>query len=158
MTGKYEIDVYDNRVAYHLEIKRNITVIQGNSATGKTELVRLISDYNRGGRSSGITLRCEKECVALNALDWKFYLQASRDKIFFVDENNAFVKTKEFAEIVNSSDNYFVLIYRDSLPQLPYSVEEIYGMREGRDSQKYVGIKRVYNELYRLYSFRTGVL
>ena len=156
MVGKYSIDIYDNRVAYHLEVKRNITIIQGNSATGKTELVRMISDYNRGGISSGITLICEKECIALNVLDWKSYLLSAHDKIFFIDENSAFVKTKEFAEIVMTSDNYFVLIYRDSLPQLSYSVEEIYGMRENRESQKYVGVKRTYNELYKLYNLTSS--
>jgi hypothetical protein len=32
MTGKYDIEVYNNRVHYFLTVKRNITVIQGNSA------------------------------------------------------------------------------------------------------------------------------
>ena len=37
MTGKYDIEIYNKRVHYHLTVKRNITVIQGDSATGKTE-------------------------------------------------------------------------------------------------------------------------
>ena len=45
MTGKYDIEIYNKRVHYHLTVKRNITVIQGDSATGKTELLRMISDY-----------------------------------------------------------------------------------------------------------------
>ena len=32
MTGKYDIEVYNNRVHYFLTVKRNITVIQGNNA------------------------------------------------------------------------------------------------------------------------------
>ena len=43
MTGKYDIEIYNKRVHYHLTVKRNITVIQGDSATGKTELLRMIS-------------------------------------------------------------------------------------------------------------------
>ena len=47
MTGKYDIEIYNKRVHYHLTVKRNITVIQGDSATGKTELLRMISDYEK---------------------------------------------------------------------------------------------------------------
>ncbi len=152
MIGKYRIEVYDNHISYKFEVKRNITVIQGNSASGKTELVRLISDYNRSGASSGVTLLCEKECVALNVMDWENYIRQAHEKIIFIDENNTYVKTQRFAEAVQYSDNYFVLIYRDSLHQLSYSVDEIYGIREARDSQKYVNIRPVYNELYKLYN------
>ena len=42
MTGKYDIEIYNKRVHYHLTVKRNITVIQGDSATGKTELLRMM--------------------------------------------------------------------------------------------------------------------
>ena len=44
MVGKYEIEVYNNKVHYFLTIKRNITILQGDSATGKTELIRLIQE------------------------------------------------------------------------------------------------------------------
>lgn len=157
MRGKYQIEVYDKYVAYRFEVRRNITVIQGDSGTGKTQLIRLISDYNRGGTSSGVVLRCEKECIALNVLDWEAYLRTAHEKIIFVDENSAFIRSKTFAEIVNYSDNYYVLIYRDSLPQLSYSIQEIYGMRESRDSQKYVHVGRVYNELYPLYNLKPPI-
>lgn len=152
MVGKYTIEVSNNRVTFFLEIKRNITIIQGNSGTGKTTLIRLLSDYNRLGPSSGVSVKCDKECIALIPTDWKQYIDSSHDKIIFLDENNSFIHSKEFAEAVSHSDNYYVLIIRDSLPQLSYSIEEIYGMRENRDSQKYVKAKHVYNEIYKLYN------
>ena len=31
LVGKYDIKIYDNKVHYHLIVKRNITIIQGNS-------------------------------------------------------------------------------------------------------------------------------
>lgn len=52
MVGKYDIKVYNNRVSYHFVIKRNITIIQGDSGTGKTSLFNLISDYNQSGRGT----------------------------------------------------------------------------------------------------------
>lgn len=156
MVGKYKIEVSNNRVTFFLEVKRNITIIQGDSGTGKTTLIRLLSDYNRLGTSSGVSVKCDKECVALIPTDWEHYIETSHDKIIFLDENNSFIHSKDFAEAVSHSDNYFVLIVRDSLPQLSYSIEEIYGMRENRDSQKYINAKHVYNETYKLYNIENN--
>ncbi len=60
MVGKYSIEVYNKKVHYFLTVKRNITILRGNSASGKTELIRLIGDYEANGSSSGITIKCEK--------------------------------------------------------------------------------------------------
>lgn len=50
---------------------------------------------------------------------------------------------------MKDSDNYFVIVTREDLPNLPYSVDEIYGIHT---SGKYHDLKRTYNELYRIYS------
>ncbi|SFC65478.1 hypothetical protein SAMN02910398_02793 [Butyrivibrio sp. YAB3001] len=39
MVGKYDIEVYNNKAHYFLTVKRNITILQGDSASGKTELI-----------------------------------------------------------------------------------------------------------------------
>ena len=57
------------------------------------------------------------------------------------------MKSEDFAIHVKNSDNYFVIVTRDDLQNLPYSVKEIYGIRE---SGKYAGLKQVYNEFYQL--------
>ena len=147
MKGKYDIVLYNNKVHYYLTVERNITVLRGDSASGKSELIRLLDQYNSNPRSSGITLICEKECIVLNEGNWLLFMKTFRDRIFFIDEGNAFLRTKDFADSVKRADNYFVIISRESFPQLPYSVDEIYGLREG----KYREAKRVYNEMYRLY-------
>ena len=79
-------------------------------------------------------------------------LAGYHDRIIFIDERNAFLRSKRFAASVKGADNYFVIIYRDSLYELPYSIEEISGLRETRDSQKYRNPRRVYNEQYYLYT------
>ena len=154
MTGKYDIEIYNKRVHYHLTVKRNITVIQGDSATGKTELLRMISDYENNGISSGITKICEKRCVVIENASWKERLATLQQCIIFIDEGAPFLRNKEFTRMVKGSDNYFVLVTRDSLEHLPYSIEEIYGMRQERDSQKYQNAKRIYNETYQLYNLQ----
>ena len=154
MTGKYDIEIYNKRVHYHLTVKRNITVIQGDSATGKTELLRMISDYENNGISSGITKICEKRCVVIENASWKERLATLQQCIIFIDEGAPFLRSKEFTRMVKGNDNYFVLVTRDSLEHLPYSIEEIYGMRQERDSQKYQNAKRIYNETYQLYNLQ----
>ena len=42
MKGKYKVVVKNNRLHYEFEIKRNITIIRGDSATGKTTLINML--------------------------------------------------------------------------------------------------------------------
>ncbi len=152
MVGQYEIIIYNNKIQYRLNIKRNITLLRGNSGTGKSELIRLIGQYNSNRVSSGITIKSEKQCNVLTEENWKLFIESYTERIFFIDEGNSFLRTKAFAETIKNSDNYYVIVSRENLPHLPYSIEEIYGLREGKDSGKYVVPKRVYNEMYRIYS------
>lgn len=149
MKGKHRIVVQNNRLHYEFEIKRNITVIQGNSATGKTTLINMLRQAENLGASSGIDVICDVQCGILEGRNWKLILENSPGKIFFIDEENAFINTEEFAVSVRGSDNYFVLVTRENLYNLPYSVEEIYGLHA---SGKYHDTKRVYQQIYQIYS------
>ena len=82
MVGKYEIEIYNNRVHYFLTVKRNITILQGNSATGKTELIRLLQEHEANGVSSGITLQCDVRCTVLGTVDWELRLGALKKALF----------------------------------------------------------------------------
>ena len=81
MLGRYEIRIYNKRVHYHFTIKRNITVIQGDSATGKTELVRMIADYENNKESSGITLICSRPCVVIASANPLLFKKAAPSSI-----------------------------------------------------------------------------
>lgn len=65
MKGKHRITVQNKRIRYDFEIKRNITIIRGDSATGKTALVDMIREYYENGAESGVELKCDKTCVVL---------------------------------------------------------------------------------------------
>lgn len=152
MVGKYDIEISNNKVHYFLTVKRNITILKGNSATGKTELIRLISEYEANGNSSGISLKCDKKCSVLTNIAWELRLSSMSQTIIFIDETADFIKTKRFAELVKGSDNYFVIVTRDDLSQLPYSIDEIYGLTNVSSTSKYKAYKKVYNEMYKLYN------
>ena len=129
MKGKYRIIVENKKIRYDFEIKRNITIIKGDSATGKTTLADMIAEYEENGADSGIRLTCDRECHILQGRYWKVLLAEMKNSIIFIDEGNKFVSSVEFAEEVKRSDNYFVIITREALETLPYSVDEIYGIR-----------------------------
>lgn len=147
MKGTHRIVIQNKRVRYDFEIKRNITVIRGDSATGKTTLVDMVREYYENGTASGVELHCEKECTVLEGRAWKSELGMMKDSIVFIDEDNAFVTTVLFASEIQKTDNYYVIVAREGSPSLTYSVEEIYGIR---NSGKYGSLKRTYNEFYRI--------
>lgn len=124
MKGKYRIVVQNNRLRYELTVRRNITIVRGDSATGKTTLINLIDQAAALGEGSGVEVTCDRPCRTLRGNDWNLILPNLHEQIIFLDEENKFVKSQEFASAVKSSDNYFVIITREDLPNLPYSVEE----------------------------------
>ncbi len=149
MKGKHKIVVKNNRLQYEFVIKRNITIIQGDSATGKTTLINMLRQAENLGESSGIDVISDVPCKILEGSNWKIILENSVGNIFFTDEENSFVNTEEFASVVKESDNYFVLITRENLYNLPYSVDEIYGLHE---SGKYNDTRKIYQQMYHIYS------
>lgn len=152
MKGKYRVVVSTKRLKYEFEIRRNITIIRGDSATGKTTLIDMIRDYVNNPSGTPVKLVCDKDCHVLEGALWKEQLSGIEDSIVFIDEGNEFIKTEEFAKEIQKTDNYYVIASRESLPALPYSVEEIYGIRT---SGKYGTLKQSYHEFYRLYGAET---
>ena len=146
MRGTHRIIVQNKRIRYDFEIKRNITIIRGDSATGKTTLVDMIREHFENGSASAVDLICDKECAVLDGRTWAGQLSMMKDSIVFIDEGNEFVMSDDFAAAIQETDNYYVIVTREGVPSLPYSVEEICGIR---NSGKYGTLKRTYNELYR---------
>jgi len=148
MRDKHRIIVQNKKIKYDFEVRRNITIICGDSATGKAALVDMIREYYENGADSGVELQCDKSCAVLEGRNWRLQLSAIQDSIVFIDEGNVFVSSKDFASAIQETDNYYVIVTREGLETLPYSVNEIYGIR---DSGKYGYLKQTYNELYQLY-------
>ncbi|MBQ9199084.1 MAG: translation initiation factor 2 [Lachnospiraceae bacterium] len=149
MKGSYEVTVYNKDIHYKFTIKRNITVIRGDSATGKTKLFNLIRDYDDVGNSSGIILQCQKRCTVLSGANWKAALSGINDSIVFIDEQSSFINSVEFSDTIKCSNNYFVIITREKLAMLPYSVEEVYGIYS---SGKYTNIKNEFSDKEKIFN------
>ena len=148
MKSSHRVIVESRKVKYDFVIRRNITILTGDSGTGKTVLIDLIRDYRRYGSDSGVFLSCDCECRTIDNEDWERQIEEISGSIIFIDEGNRFLTSKKFAMLVQNSDNYFVIATREKLPMLPYSVQEIYGFRK---SGKFHEAKQKYNEIYHLY-------
>ena len=146
MKGTYTVQVRSKKLQFSLTLERNLTVIRGDSGTGKTTLIGMIQDYETLGPQSGVSIACPKPCRVLEGPDWETRLAGIRDTIVFIDEGNAFMHSQQFAHAIQKTDNYYVLITRESLYQLPYSVEAVLTLKNTTSRKK-----RTYNKAYPYY-------
>ena len=91
MKGSHRIVIESARLKYEFVIRRNLTIIQGDSATGKTTLMDLLSDYRRG--NAPIRLESDVPCEVFSGGGerWRAMLELIRDSIVFIDEGNRFI-------------------------------------------------------------------
>ena len=148
MRGKHHLIVQSRYLKYEMDFCRNITVIQGDSATGKTTLVDMIREYNLNGNDTGISVQSDLPCRVLEGMNWEEDLDRIQGCLVFIDEGNRFVASENFARKIQGTDNYYVIVTRESMDNLPYSVTEIYGIRS---SGKYASLTPVYHQMYRIY-------
>ena len=145
MKGSYKVKVSRRRgTTFEFTVRRNITIVRGDSGTGKTTLYDMVADYTRLGDRSGVTVQCGRPCVALTDIDWRNQLAGIAGSIVFIDEGMEDLPSECFASAVGESDNYYVIFTRSELPCLPYSVNEIYRIKT---SGKFHSLVPMYKEL-----------
>lgn len=154
MTGGFLFKLTTLRLEYEFRVRRKIMRIVGDSAAGKSELVRELS--NARNPKSGVNVNCKYSCMVLTDsffqqikedifnmcqkiknhdsqafADAMRGLLARNDNIlFFADEDFSDMGTGEFALFCKFTDSFFVLFCRDTLDKLPYSYTEIYTIRK----------------------------
>lgn len=136
LRGKFDIVIQNRQATYKFTLKRNITILQGDSAVGKSFLITLINRYNTV-KNSGISVYIKSSLgISADLGEMTYDIWKNRNivenRIYFIEETQDFIKEDEFAEFLAETGIYVVLITRDSIPSLPYSVCEIYSI-ETRD-------------------------
>lgn len=149
MIGAYKIRVKNSKNTYTFELRRNISILCGDSGRGKTNLYDMIHEYNRFGKNSGVSISCDRKLIAFDSDDWENELDKISGAIIVIDEDSSFIRSHDFARKVKGSDNYYLLITRNYLAELPYSVDEIFVV-SGNSNKKlipaYKEVERVYND------------
>lgn len=126
MKGKVKFSAKNVHIRFQFTIERNVTIITGDSGTGKTKLINMVRQYAELGRQSGVSLNCDKACIVLEGRNWETILKETHSSVVFIEESTSFLRTHEFAKAIQGTDNYYVIVTREPLPQLPYSVESIH--------------------------------
>lgn len=110
MVGAYWVIVQNKKIKFDFEIRRNITILRGDSATGKTTLVEMIQEYAELGPDSGSFCSAKRIVRCFPGGSGKKQLSALSQSIVFIDEGNAFPASKEFAAAIQKTDNYYVIV------------------------------------------------
>jgi hypothetical protein len=149
MIGKYRIQIDANVVKYDLTIERKFTILRGNSATGKTFFHSCIADQKTYKVNCPIPINCIVDGTRM----WREELLSVSNNIYVIDEFFKDFDAKDFCDILRKSDNYFILITRKKMEELPYSIKSIYQLTENKKydnlNSKYVTniITQLYNEV-----------
>lgn len=125
MKGSIKFSARNKHINFKLELERNVTIITGDSGTGKTKLINMVRQYSDLGKQSGVSLSCDKECIVLEGKNWERILENTHDSVVFIEESTSFLKSHEFSRIIQNTDNYYVIVTREPLPQIPYSIDSI---------------------------------
>lgn len=135
MNGRFEIALSTKRLCYEITVERKISVIVGNSGTGKTILIDLIDRYLRDielAGTSDITLKINDKNATDNDIEVaplrRFYdfIKDMSGKIIFIDEDSAYINNPRFAGLVKNRDNYYIIIARDKIINLPFSAKALF--------------------------------
>ena len=150
MKGSVNIIVSTKWHRYYFKFRIIITIILVDSATVKTTLIQIINDYLSGRTGPGTEVVCDGKCAVLSGDTESVLarLRLLRNTVIFVDEQEKFLYSKAFAQAVMQSDCYFVFITRDGLGMLPYSVNEIYYLK---NSGYYQNTRQIYNSMHQVY-------
>lgn len=146
MKGKYILEVYNKKLKYVLELNRNITIIKGNSGTGKTTLCNMLrSSQNR--RGGGVHCNIKDKIFILEN-SWKkedvmHFINDNKGKIVVADEGTDYIYDKWFTDFIRYTDNYYVFISRSArFNDLTYAVNSIYYL--GSEKEGNVTVNRLY--------------
>lgn len=87
MKGRHHIIIESGNLKYEFDIKRNFTVILGESATGKTTLIDLLNESRRRKRGGAVRIQSDVPCAVYLAGDdnWEYELKGLVGNIIFFD-------------------------------------------------------------------------
>lgn len=149
MKGRYSIEIASRKVLYKLEMERKVTVIKGDSGTGKTSMIRLVSDYLDLGKDSGIIIKKSAEFgmkVFRNTTDWGTELTELHNAVVFIDEDVRFLYDRNFQIMFQTADCYAVIVSRSGMfQQLPYAINSVYEFRTHLDHKLHI------TQMYQIY-------
>ncbi len=154
--GAQVVSVSNRRTNFKFEIRRSITIVKGDSGTGKTTLFDMIASHTRLGRIQRRhhPMQQTMRCVGGHRLGKSTLVHQGLHR--FHRRRSTVCHLEGFCDGNPKTDNYYVFFTREDLRELPYSVDEIYQIKTS--GKKYHTFKRLYkagkNHVYSIASQR----
>lgn len=140
------IKLKDRFVEYDFELYDKYTLLQGDSADGKTSLYELISIYYQSPdavQCSGYT-KLRNLPFTYDRKEIESVLLGSSNYVFIMDENHPLLLMEGFEGILNDSDNYFIIICREKLfKNLPIHLRSIVKLKNSGKYHTFVPVHTV---------------
>lgn len=137
---RIEISDISEKVVYTMDITNRITIIRGNSATGKSVLVRLIDNIGK----PQVKVSSNIDIIHINS---KLILEGfplKEDRIYIMDEDDG-IEHPEVVKKINDKRYKFILITRkEDFGTFSYDIYQIYHFK---NSGKYHNLTRTYGKI-----------
>lgn len=137
---RIEISDISEKVVYTMDITNRITIIRGNSATGKSVLVRLIDNIGK----PQVKVSSNIDIIHINS---KLILEGfplKEDRIYIMDEDDG-IERPEVVKKINDKRYKFILITRkEDFGTFSYDIYQIYHFK---NSGKYHNLTRTYGKI-----------
>jgi hypothetical protein len=117
------LDVKADNLTWSIPIKRRITIIRGDSGTGKTTLVDIISDND----SNAATVSFPLQISVVTTGTWEDVMATAVNRLIVFDELEA-VTTSKFANLIKETENkgnYYLIFSRENIGTESYSMLNI---------------------------------
>ena len=102
MKGSYELLVKSKKVSYRFIIKRNVTIVRGDSGIGKTTLLNLLEISKQS--NSPVTVACNIDYNVVTGDNWKRDILCAPNSLIFIDDINDFIYTGDFSLFLKEGD------------------------------------------------------
>lgn len=134
-----KIKIESKLINYNLEFEHKVNIVRGNSATGKSLIVRLLDNK----RSSNINIDSNYKLFHLNSEILEGGYKLNPETVYILDEDDG-IEDKVVVENINKNKYKFILIIRDAnLSSISYSIDQIYEIFR---SGKYNLSRKVYSK------------
>lgn len=135
MNGEINLTVSTSQTMFQLKFDRNISIIRGDTGTGKSYLCDLLDKANMP--DSGITVSVDRDIqiivmpsTTLNSSvtrPWNVIIASTENALFFIDEDCDCLSgtPANLSQVIRHTSNYYVIISRKNLADLSYAVYEL---------------------------------
>lgn len=130
------------KIVFRFTLQSKFTIIRGNSGIGKTTLIKMLDNPTTQIISPYTFVALRPQAPKIG---WAQYFKASEDEsvVFYADEDFPALYTREFQEAMAQAHLKFLIVVRDMLSHVPYTVNDVYTVvSEGREHW----LERVYKE------------